>query len=295
MECARIKELLSEYIDGTLDTQAKATVEKHVLTCKGCKEELASLQALVEELGSLESTKAPADFLEKIHKRMESRFGFGKVLRKLFVPFHIKFPLELAAVATMAILVFSVLNIQQAEKQMAQIPKVSTAPSIPEEASARRKAEKRLMIAKKSAVKAVKPAPQRGVESIELALLVKREVVGRGSAPRVAMKAVPAPKKEAKKALEEDKTYIAYREVTSTLEGRVKHLIGFVEGKVLDIEYEKQSKVLKSIYVEIPAKRYESFCEELTRLAALRDPPPILSDKVQEMIKIRIRFIAPDS
>ena len=132
MECARIKELLSEYIDGTLDAQARAVVENHVATCKSCKEELASLSALVEELGSLEPVKAPEDFLEKIHERMESRFGFDRIVRKLFMPFGIKIPLELAAAATIAILVISVLSIQQTEKQIVQIPKVSTSERIAE-------------------------------------------------------------------------------------------------------------------------------------------------------------------
>jgi len=65
MECAGVKKLLSEYIDGSLDAQAGAAVKDHVSTCKGCKEELASLSAMVEALGSLEPVKAPADFLEK--------------------------------------------------------------------------------------------------------------------------------------------------------------------------------------------------------------------------------------
>jgi hypothetical protein len=125
MECTRVKELLSEYIDGSLDEQVSAEVKDHVSTCNGCKEELASLRAMVEELGTLEPVKAPADFLEQIHERMELRLRLSRIIKKLFVPFHIKIPLELAAAATMVILVFAVLNIQQTEK-IAQIPKVAT-------------------------------------------------------------------------------------------------------------------------------------------------------------------------
>jgi len=122
MDCAAILELLSEYIDGGLDVQTRTAVEKHIAVCENCKQELASLRAVVEELGALDQVKPPADFLEKIHERMEPRSGFKKILRKLFVPYGIKIPLELAAAATVTILVFFVLNIQQPEIQMMKIP-----------------------------------------------------------------------------------------------------------------------------------------------------------------------------
>ena len=132
MECALIQERLSEYIDGTLDANDRAAVENHISTCKNCKEDLASLTEMIEELHAMDSVEAPADFLEKIHERMESRFGFDTIVRKLFRPFGIKIPLELTAAATIAILVISVLSIQQAEKQIVQIPEVSTSERIAE-------------------------------------------------------------------------------------------------------------------------------------------------------------------
>ena len=50
MECGRVKKLLSEYIDGSLDAQVGAAVKDHVSICNGCKEELVSLSAMVEEM-----------------------------------------------------------------------------------------------------------------------------------------------------------------------------------------------------------------------------------------------------
>jgi hypothetical protein len=132
MDCAAILKRLSEYIDGTLDAQTRAWVEKHIAACESCKQELASLRAVVQELGDLEPVKPPVDFLEKIHERMELRSGFNKILRKLFVPFHIKIPMELAAAATVTILVVLVLNIQQPEIQMMKIPTAPTSQSMAE-------------------------------------------------------------------------------------------------------------------------------------------------------------------
>ena len=122
MECVRVKELLSEYIDDTLDHETRKTVEKHLSTCKGCAEELASLRSLVEELGSLEKVKPPADFLEQLHERLEAPSGFTRIVRKLFVPFHVKIPLELATATLLAVLVFSLFHTQMTEKPMIQTP-----------------------------------------------------------------------------------------------------------------------------------------------------------------------------
>lgn len=108
MECTKLKELLSEYIDGTLDEQMKAVVEGHLMRCKACSEELASLSVYRKELGSLKSVKAPEGFLEKVHQRLERRFEFEKIMRALFVPVKIKVPLEALAVAASVLLIISI-------------------------------------------------------------------------------------------------------------------------------------------------------------------------------------------
>jgi hypothetical protein len=125
MDCTGIQELLSEYIDGTLDAKAVQVVEKHMSVCGDCKESLASLRAMVQELNALEPVKAPSDFLEKIHQRMESRSTFSWTFRKLFVPLKIKIPLQLAAAATASILVVMVLSHQKSEYQKMQPLKAS--------------------------------------------------------------------------------------------------------------------------------------------------------------------------
>ena len=133
MECAKIKDLLSEYIDGTLDAQTKALIDEHLLACPECNEELASLKTLIRELGSVESFKAPDDFLEKLHGRLEPRFSFRKIMRILFVPGRIKIPLEFATATAMAVLIFSILYIQQPEKMIPDVPESATPVKVTEE------------------------------------------------------------------------------------------------------------------------------------------------------------------
>lgn len=136
MDCAAILELLSEYVDGTLDVQARKAVEKHIAVCKNCKQEFTSLLAVVEELGALEPVKPPEDFLEKIRGRMTPHSALNRIFHNLFVPFHIKIPLELAAAATVTILVVLVLNIQQPEIQKMKILTDTTSQSMGEKPKA---------------------------------------------------------------------------------------------------------------------------------------------------------------
>ena len=342
MDCAAILELLSEYIDGTLDAQTRTAVEKHIAICENCKQELSSLRAVVEELGALDPVKPPADFLEKIHERMETRSGFKKIFRKLFVPFHIKIPLELAAAATVTILVVLVLNIQQPEIQRMKIPTASKSQSMAEkpkedlikpafkkeaerpapvfeEAPAKLSDSEPVILARRSGAKSVTPSIQMESEpkfsvlakkkasqpagkghSIELALVLKTGVIGGAYKPGIAMKAAPlresdestVEKESAHTDFFERKTGAGRRDRAADLLPRMKYIIDLVKGKVLTVEYDRKAERLKSIFAEIPAKNYKSFCRELTGLATFQNSPPDLSDKYPEMIQVRIRFLS---
>jgi len=72
----------------------------------------------------------------------------------------------------------------------------------------------------------------------------------------------------------------------------MKYIIDLVKGKVLTVEYDRKAERLKSIFAEIPAKNYKSFCRELTGLGTFQNSPPDLSDKYPEMIQVRIRFLS---
>lgn len=120
MDCPGIQERLSEYIDGALDETTARTVEKHISTCKDCKAMLASLRAVVKELNALERMPAPADFLEKIHRRMKPGPQPNRLVRKMFVPFKIKIPLQLAAAVAVSILVVLIFNFQKSKIKIIQ-------------------------------------------------------------------------------------------------------------------------------------------------------------------------------
>lgn len=317
MECARSKVLLSDYIDGITDARTNKLLEEHLLVCKGCREDLASLRALVQEMGSLESLEAPRDFLEKVHERIEQRSKFGQILRKLFVPVRIKVPLELATVTVMAILIIAVVHVQQPRKQ-----EVAHGPLDSD----------RLISAKKAKVDANKPTPEMEAfkpipsfekataepletesKIIELVLLAKTESLSIAYAPSAAKGVAQTSRKRAGTIDEERMDVSSYaetgigRQAVPTAETKsreveqekraddtllkVKGLIERVDGKVMSIEYEKQTEQPQSIRLEIPTKHYNSFCDGLRDIALLQTTPPTISVKNQKVIQIQIRLI----
>ena len=168
-------------MDGMLDEETTGVVEKHLETCRDCTEELASLRAISEGLGSLEAAEAPADFLKKVHERIEQRSLVSRVFRSIFVPTRIKIPFQLATAAAMAVLVFSLFNVIQSEKQIVGVPLQSEEAKTqkpPETDSLESTSIEPTRRAQPTLQKAVMPEKLAERGPIELVLLLKREDPG---------------------------------------------------------------------------------------------------------------------
>ena len=228
MECAKIKDLLSECIDGTLDAQTKALIDEHLLTCTECNEELALLKTLIRELGSVESFKAPDDFLEKLHERLEPRFSFRKIMRILFVPGRIKIPLEFATATAMAVLIFSILYIQQPEKMIPDVPESATPVKVTEEGAMETSGKGVAFKSRPVVGKATAPQPAEKKEIIELTLLLEKEGPGKASSPSEPPKAAPARQRDAERSRMTRPTAPKAEMKADTLK-RKKQVTGFAE------------------------------------------------------------------
>jgi hypothetical protein len=121
MECSRIREYLSDYLDDGLDAETRQIVDGHVRECPKCRRDLAALQATIRELRDLPRVAAPPDFLERIHERLDAHSPLKRLGRALFYPFRIKVPLQLAGAAAMAVLVFSLVGIQRTERPSLEV------------------------------------------------------------------------------------------------------------------------------------------------------------------------------
>jgi hypothetical protein len=112
-DCSRIKELISEYIDGLLDKEKEAEVKDHLLRCGDCRNEFEEMKAVILEIGSLDRVKAPEGFLADLHGRIEKDSWLQKVKNFLSMPARIRIPVELATLATTVVLAFFILHIVQ--------------------------------------------------------------------------------------------------------------------------------------------------------------------------------------
>ncbi|MEG6521338.1 zf-HC2 domain-containing protein [Desulfotomaculum sp. 1211_IL3151] len=72
MNCQVVSELLSPYLDGALDPDEHALVQKHLVSCSTCSHELAELEACMNLLQELPELTPPAGFraglMEKIDR-----------------------------------------------------------------------------------------------------------------------------------------------------------------------------------------------------------------------------------
>ena len=325
MECSRIKDLLSEYIDDVLDSQTKAEIDQHLSTCETCSGDLASMKALVEKLRTLEPVKAPDDFLEKLHERMEPRMSFKKAMRILFIPGRIKIPLELATAAVVGILIFSLINIQQSQKMMSSIQESSSDIEISEDNSMHMAETKKIKRAYKyesdlEETRAPELAKKR--EVIQLALLLKKDRASRIHHPkedtagmrysgkaekrtRIARQTVPDDDTKAETLEKEDMFKERATEESPLLKGKpvsptsglsetlseVKNRIHLMDGKVISVEYDNQTGYPKFLRAEIPAENYLSFIAKIKDIATFQVPPPTLPTKSPEHIEIHITLI----
>jgi len=304
MDCSDIKALLSEYIDGTLDQETKNRVDQHVASCAECREELASLKALVHELGSLEPMQPPEDFLLQVHKRLEKPSRFSTLFRSLFLPFRIKLPLQVAGAAAMAILVFSLVYFQQEEFKapVATLQEGRQADEVagPEDRAVKKKARPALQKTGES---------QKETGPIEVALLVREGLTpwahkssGAIESPMPSEKPQPetarralqsAPVKEEERSTgmgAEDKARYELVEKRDPL-AVLKDLIGSVQGKVYSVDYDAETKQPEALLAQIPASRWREFREQLKALGDLKMPaePPI--QEGQETLQVRIRLL----
>ncbi|HEY3315184.1 MAG TPA: DUF4349 domain-containing protein [Bacillota bacterium] len=70
MRCDDVRELLSGYIDGTLDLDERSWVEEHLRRCHECASEVAALRTTLALVQQLDEVEPPPDFRAKLRRRI---------------------------------------------------------------------------------------------------------------------------------------------------------------------------------------------------------------------------------
>jgi hypothetical protein len=75
--CQRFKSMVSDYIEGELDRQNQAQMEKHLRDCLGCKSKISQLKQLIQNLKTLPKRAVSPDFETILRARInrESRLA----------------------------------------------------------------------------------------------------------------------------------------------------------------------------------------------------------------------------
>lgn len=119
MNCDDIRNRLSDYIDGEASAEEREAVREHVEGCSACRRELYELAKTVTHLRSLSEVEPPPFFTQKVMRRVseeaESKRG---LLRTLFLPLHVKLPVEALAAALVAIAAVYIFNATKPEVKM---------------------------------------------------------------------------------------------------------------------------------------------------------------------------------
>lgn len=87
-ECEIVQDLLFGYVDGVLNYESKKLIEKHLIGCEKCQEELKQIQADTKEKGVKE--KIELDYLKKVRRKARIKSIFmatGIMILILFIIF----------------------------------------------------------------------------------------------------------------------------------------------------------------------------------------------------------------
>jgi hypothetical protein len=106
MECEKIREKFSSFLEGDLDPPEEKVLKEHLASCATCQKDFETFKKTLDWLHSVDEVEAPEGFLTEIYKKMEDRKGRG--YRQAWGHRLMRLKLPAQAVAMVAI-VFAVL------------------------------------------------------------------------------------------------------------------------------------------------------------------------------------------
>lgn len=330
MDCSQVQELLSDYVEDTLQPSARKQVSKHLSTCKDCSAELRELRNYLQAMSSLGAINAPADFLEKVHKRIEQGSVWRKLYEKIFVPLRIKVPLELAGVAIAALLVVFLHQEMSPEKKAPMEPRLSQAPHSPASGQTERREQQSISDELEVPIPAAPVPPARAKATITLSLSVKRELQSYGEKSTInesTTAGVPGPevrdsqsnvaamRPQQPEPLRERATGAASpqqksgpmdvgrlgaamddKDATAYMPDLIESILRYAQragGKVSCVENQSEADELDLVIVEIPTSSYVSFLNDLRQMGEVNLLEGSATMKDSDVIQLRIDLVYP--
>jgi anti-sigma factor RsiW len=66
MDCNDLVELVTAYLDGSLDTETRARFDTHLLECDGCENYLQQFRSTVDTLGKIDQETIDPAFRDRL-------------------------------------------------------------------------------------------------------------------------------------------------------------------------------------------------------------------------------------
>lgn len=102
MTCDEAREAFSALYDEALSGAPLVTITQHLATCPACRAEWASFRKAMQAVAELGGAAPSPDLAARVRRRLEAPPWWERALRRLFVPLHVKVPLQAAAVLLVA-------------------------------------------------------------------------------------------------------------------------------------------------------------------------------------------------
>jgi hypothetical protein len=77
MECEKIQEKFSSFLEGDLDPSEEKALKEHLASCSTCQKDFETFMKTMNWLHSVDEVEAPEGFLTEIYQKMEERKGKG--------------------------------------------------------------------------------------------------------------------------------------------------------------------------------------------------------------------------
>jgi hypothetical protein len=103
-ECEEIQAWLSDYLEGTLESGRHRAMEDHLYLCPICLAESESLADTIKSVGNLPLVEPPPGFSRRVMVQVREEAARPGLWERLFLPFRIKVPLQVAMLLLVCIL-----------------------------------------------------------------------------------------------------------------------------------------------------------------------------------------------
>lgn len=327
MKCIKIKPLMSLYIDSELDHKTSNDVESHLKTCRQCEAYHASMKKMIGILRSTEKVQAPADFLYKLHKRIEQDSWKNRLRQILYIPKNIRYPLDIIALGTTAVLVFIVFSMLQIPKQSVFTPPnegmlAESEIRLPDTTANR----KEVLQAESTEQEPIQMALFLGPEAFDInnttqqdkdqsldlnrPVTIDRDYLYRvdsetddimQSSPESILFPDISPGHGNNTEVEDLLNELMYplqakaehRYITNKTVSDINQILLFESGRIISLELEPETGQPEFLSIQVPGSNYNSLVEKLAAIGNLEISPFSQPENIKPTAQIRIQIIPP--